>query len=100
MEETTPPLISVPKAPKKSMWDPSNLVIEALKHHAILGDIQTAACILIVLGDCRRFLRDLDEATQEHWLLGYIEILSSYKLWNIVTQVQILFFLNLVVFFF
>ncbi|XP_050503293.1 GATOR complex protein WDR24 isoform X2 [Diabrotica virgifera virgifera] len=86
-EETSPTLISVSKIPKKSLWDPSSLVVEALRHHAILGDIQTAACILIVLGDCRKFLRQLDEATQEHWLMGYIEILSSYKLWNIVTQV-------------
>ncbi|CAG9865072.1 unnamed protein product [Phyllotreta striolata] len=87
VEEISPTPICVTKIPKKSMWDPSSLVVEALRHHANLGDIQTTACILIVLGDCRRFLTQLDEATQEHWVMGYIEMLTSYRLWNIVTQV-------------
>ncbi|XP_056635992.1 GATOR complex protein WDR24 isoform X2 [Diorhabda sublineata] len=87
VEETSSTLISVSKIPKKSSWDPSSLVVETLKHHAILGDIQTAACVLIVLGDCRKFLKELDEATEEHWLLGYIEMLTSYKLWNNATQI-------------
>ncbi|XP_074036380.1 WD repeat domain 24 isoform X2 [Leptinotarsa decemlineata] len=87
VEDESITLLSVSKPPKKSLWDPSGLVVEALKHHAILGDIQTAACILIVLGDCRKYLKQLDEAMQEHWLLGYIEVLSRYRLWNIVTQI-------------
>ncbi|KAJ8966640.1 hypothetical protein NQ314_003407, partial [Rhamnusium bicolor] len=62
-------LISVSKPPKK------------------ISDIQTATCILIVLGDCRKYLKELDELMQEHWLLGYIDILSRFRLWNIATQV-------------
>ncbi|KAJ8939609.1 hypothetical protein NQ318_012332 [Aromia moschata] len=80
-------LIFVSQPPKLSVWNPSNIVVEALKHHAVLGDIQTAACILIVLGDGRKYLRELDESVQEHWLLGYIEILSRFRLWNVATQV-------------
>lgn len=70
VEDQSTELISVTKPPKKSLWDPSSIVIEALKHHASLGDIQTTACILIVLGDCRKYLTQLDEMMQEHWLLG------------------------------
>ncbi|KAJ8910391.1 hypothetical protein NQ315_003512 [Exocentrus adspersus] len=86
-DDQPPTLISVSKPPKKNVWDPSNIVIEALKHHAVLGDIQTAACILIVLGDCRKYLKELSESLQEHWLLGYIELLSRFRLWNVATQV-------------
>ncbi|KAG5887490.1 hypothetical protein JTB14_023676 [Gonioctena quinquepunctata] len=71
IEDQSMPLLSVSKPPKKSLWDPGSLVVEALKHHAILGDIQTAACILMFWGIAG----------------GYIEVLSRYRLWNIVTQV-------------
>lgn len=70
IEDQSSELITVSKPPKKSLWDPSSIVIEALQHHASLGDIQTTACILIVLGDCRKYLTQLDEMLQEHWLLG------------------------------
>ncbi|CAH1154060.1 unnamed protein product [Phaedon cochleariae] len=80
-------LVAVARPPEKSSWDPSGLVAEALRHHATLGDIQTSACVLIVMGECRKHLRQLDEAVQEHWLLGYIEVLNRYRLWNIATQV-------------
>ncbi|KAK9890774.1 hypothetical protein WA026_012119 [Henosepilachna vigintioctopunctata] len=80
-------LLTVRVLPSKISWDPGNLVVAALKHHALLGDIQTAVCILIVLGDQRKFLTDLDETIQEQWILGYIELLTRYQLWNIVTQI-------------
>jgi len=62
-------------------------VADALRHHAVLGDIQTAASVLLVLGEHRRSLK-LDEATQEHWLLGYIDWLARHQLWNISSQVN------------
>lgn len=63
-------------------------MVDALKYHAMMGDVQTSACVLVVLGEHRRFLGSLDEGTQEHWLLGYIELLNRYKLWNVATQVS------------
>lgn len=30
----------------------------------------------------------IDEGTQEHWLLGYIEFLQRHKLWNRATEVS------------
>ncbi|XP_044271447.1 GATOR complex protein WDR24 [Tribolium madens] len=86
-EEQPNNLLTVSCLPKMPLWDPSSIVLDALKHHAMLGDVQTAACVLIVLGDQRKCLNDLDESTQEHWLLGYIELLSRFQLWNIATQI-------------
>lgn len=88
MDDQGPGLLNVSNSPKRPLWDPSNIVVDALKFHANMGDIQTTACVLTVLADHRRFLAGLDEATQEHWLLGYIDQLSRYKLWNIATQVM------------
>jgi hypothetical protein len=65
-------------------------MVEMLKHHASLGDVQTSASVLLALGDRRRSLTTLDEATQEHWLLGYLDILARYRLWEVGTQVSIL----------
>jgi hypothetical protein len=87
IEEQPTALLTVSNLPKMSLWDPSSIVLDALKHHAMLGDVQTAACVLIVLGDQRKCLTDLDESTQEHWLLGYIDLLSRFQLWNIATQI-------------
>ncbi|XP_018335579.1 GATOR complex protein WDR24 [Agrilus planipennis] len=79
--------LTVFNPPKRATWDPSTVIVDALKYHANLGDIQTAACVLLVLGDQRQFLNGLDEATQEHWLLGYIDLLGRYRLWDIAAQV-------------
>uniref|UniRef100_A0A1Y1LB70 GATOR2 complex protein WDR24 n=2 Tax=Photinus pyralis TaxID=7054 RepID=A0A1Y1LB70_PHOPY len=86
-EDGSAAFLTIPKAPMRFEWNPSNILISALKYHATLGDVQTAAVILIVMGDHRRLLKDLDESTQEHWLLGYIELLGRYRLWNIAAQV-------------
>lgn len=72
-------------------WDPSNVVVAALKHHASQGDIQTSASVLLALGEKRRSLinnAELDESTQEQWLLAYIDMLTRFKLWDVATQVQ------------
>lgn len=81
--------LTVTTLPKVNVWDPSSIVVDALRHHATIGDVQTAACVLLVLGERRVCLTSLDEATQEHWLLGYIELLARHRLWNISTQVSL-----------
>lgn len=71
-------------------WDCSDLLAEVLQSQANAGDIQTAVCILLVLGERRRYLTkvsSLDEVIQEQWLISYIEMLCRYKLWNIATEV-------------
>ncbi|CAH0555579.1 unnamed protein product [Brassicogethes aeneus] len=79
--------LCVKKPKKKSVWDPSSLVIDALKFHADMGDVQSAACILIVIGENRKKLEGLKKHVQEVWLLGYIEQLNRYKLWNEAARV-------------
>lgn len=75
---------------KLPRWNCSELLAGTLRHHANEGDFQTAVCILLVLGERRRYLTktsQLDEVIQEQWLLTYIDMLSRYKLWNIATEV-------------
>lgn len=85
-QDLKPGRVSVSHPLRKPVWDPGNIVVEALKHHAELGDIQTTASVLIVIGDCRKSLK-LSDARQEYWLLGYIELLTQYKLFNVASQV-------------
>ncbi|XP_060803577.1 GATOR complex protein WDR24 [Amyelois transitella] len=60
----------------------------AIKQHAALGDVQTAAVLMLVLQQHRSDLFPyIDENLQEQWLLGYIELLQRHKLWNIATEV-------------
>lgn len=87
VDDQLPGMLTVSTPSKKLSWDPSLIIIDALHYYATLGDIQTAASILIVLGDSRKYLTGLSEVVQEHWLLGYIELLSRYQLWNTATQV-------------
>jgi len=81
------PLISVSGLPRLSVWDPSEVLSSALNKHAENSDVQTAASVLLVLGEKRA--AHIDEAKQEQWLLGYIELLGRHKLWNTATQVNI-----------
>lgn len=69
-----------------SMWECGRVVADALRHHAALGDVQMAASALLVLGEKRRSL-DIDEATQELWMLGYIDFLGHHQLYNVASQV-------------
>ncbi|XP_075977555.1 WD repeat domain 24 [Anticarsia gemmatalis] len=60
----------------------------ALRHHAELGDVQTACSVMLVLQEHRSDLFPyIEESLQEHWLLGYIELLQRHKLWNVATEV-------------
>ncbi|XP_063891924.1 GATOR2 complex protein WDR24 [Helicoverpa armigera] len=68
--------------------DVAPLLAAALRHHADLGDVQTAAVVMIVLQEHRSDLFPyIEESLQEHWLLGYIELLQRHKLWNVATEV-------------
>ncbi|XP_075228783.1 WD repeat domain 24 isoform X2 [Lycorma delicatula] len=88
IEDQPSSLLSVNWIMKAPMWDPSVVVSSALHHHASGGDIQTCASILLALGEKRRNLSNvLDDATQEQWLLAYIDVLSRHKLWDVATQV-------------
>ncbi|XP_066997844.1 GATOR2 complex protein WDR24 isoform X2 [Anabrus simplex] len=87
VEEQPSSLLCVTTIPRIVPWDPSSIVVEMLKHHAAMGDVQTSASVLLALGDRRRTLTSLDEATQEHWLLGYLDTLSRHRLWEVATQV-------------
>ncbi|PNF34616.1 WD repeat-containing protein 24 [Cryptotermes secundus] len=86
-EDQPSSLLSVTAIPRLGLWDPSHIMVEMLKHHASLGDVQTSTSVLLALGDRRRSLTMLDEATQEHWLLGYLDTLARYQLWEVGTQV-------------
>ncbi|KAF7994348.1 hypothetical protein HCN44_003820 [Aphidius gifuensis] len=72
--------------PKPLFWDPTEVVKEALKHHAAIRDVQTSATILIALGNKRNNL-NFEIAIQEHWLLEYIDMLARFKLYNVITQI-------------
>ncbi|CAK1551402.1 unnamed protein product [Leptosia nina] len=73
---------------RSGRMDVAPLLASALQHHAALGDVQTAATVLLALQEHRsEVLAYIDEATQEQWLLGYIELLQRHKLWNVAVQV-------------
>ncbi|CAH0715219.1 unnamed protein product, partial [Brenthis ino] len=64
------------------------LLAAALRLHAALGDVQTAAVVCLALQDHRNdLLSYIDESMQEQWLLGYIELLQRHKMWNEATEV-------------
>lgn len=73
--------------PTASPINPNHLMVEGLKHHANLGDVQTTVSILFVLGEKRKELIGLDLVTQEHWLLTYLDLLSRHRLWDISTEI-------------
>lgn len=69
------------------------VVSSIIRHHANLGDVQTSVTILMALGETRRRGVDLDVAEQEHLLLGYLDMLSRRRLYDVATLVNI-FLLN------
>lgn len=73
--------------PNISPINPSQIMVEALKHHANLGDVQSAVSILFVLGEKRKELTGLDLITQEHWLLTYLDLLARYRLWYVSAEI-------------
>nr|CAD7456522.1 unnamed protein product [Timema tahoe] len=87
VEDQPSSLLCVTSLPRLNSWDPTMVMVDMLKHHSSLGDVQTSACVLLVMGDRRRTLTTLDEAVQEHWLLAYIDILFRLQLWDVTTKV-------------
>ncbi|XP_058806827.1 GATOR complex protein WDR24 [Phymastichus coffea] len=86
MVEDQPCQLIVTSVPKLTFWNPNCLVEDALRHHANIRDIQTAACVLIALGDRRKDLK-IELAVQEHWLLEYLEMLNKFRLWEVATRI-------------
>lgn len=88
--EDQPCQLVVTCVPRPIFWDPTTMVEDTLKYHANIKDIQTAASILLALGDKRKNL-NIELAMQEHWLLEYIDILGRFKLWEVSSRVRTLF---------
>ncbi|XP_032663796.1 GATOR complex protein WDR24 isoform X2 [Odontomachus brunneus] len=84
--EDQPCQLVVSAIPKPLSWDPTRLIVEALNHHADIRDVQTSASVLIALGEKRKDL-NIEIATQEHWLMEYLDMLCRFKLWHVATQI-------------
>lgn len=56
IDDQLPGMLANMQTCKKPSYGPSSIVIDFLHHYATLGDVQTVACILIVLGDSRKYL--------------------------------------------
>lgn len=67
-------------------WEPNKTLADTLTLHADIGDVQSAVCILIVLGDRRNELA-IDKITCESWLLDYVEFLQRHQLWNEAAEI-------------
>ncbi|KAJ0060157.1 hypothetical protein NL108_004003, partial [Boleophthalmus pectinirostris] len=61
------------------------IVREMLTFYAERGDVQMAVSVLIVLGE--RIRKEIDELTQEHWYMSYIDLLQRFELWNVSNEV-------------
>ncbi|XP_026810871.1 GATOR complex protein WDR24 [Rhopalosiphum maidis] len=91
---TSAPLLRITSPAKFDMWNPSEIVVKALRHHVDEGDVQTAVCALIVLSDeIRSELTNprhswrLLHGEIESWWLNYLELLKKFKLWSCATTV-------------
>lgn len=85
VEDPPAALLCVPSVPRISAWDANPVVSASLHHHAKAGDVQTSVSVLLALGERRRGL--VDDATQEQWLLAYLDLLARQRMWEIATQV-------------
>uniref|UniRef100_A0A170U0Q0 Wd repeat-containing protein 24 n=1 Tax=Triatoma infestans TaxID=30076 RepID=A0A170U0Q0_TRIIF len=53
-----------------------------------MGDVQTAVCVLVCLGDKKtQLLSHIDPVEQEAWLVSYLDLLSRHRLWVHSTQI-------------
>lgn len=92
-------MLRITSPAKFDMWDPTETVAKALRHHINEGDVQTAVCVLIVLSDeVRNELTNpkiacyISQAEMSFWMSEYIELLRRFKLWsNIATVKEIMF---------
>ncbi|VVC45443.1 WD40/YVTN repeat-like-containing domain,WD40-repeat-containing domain,WD40 repeat,WD40 repeat [Cinara cedri] len=91
---TSAPILQITSPAKFDGWNPSEIVVNALRHHADMGDIQTVVSVLCILNDETRSeftnpnrpwhltLREI-----EIWWASYIELLNKFKLWTCSTTV-------------
>jgi len=93
---TSAPMLRITSPAKFDTWNPSEIVVEALRHHVDKGDVQTAVCALIVLSDdIRNELTNpkhpwrLLPTEIENWWINYLELLYRFKLWSCATMVII-----------
>lgn len=57
-----------------------HFVSKMLYHYAEQGDVQTAVCILSVLGPKHR--PQIEPEVQENWFLSYLDLLARFQLWT------------------
>ncbi|XP_014664029.1 PREDICTED: WD repeat-containing protein 24-like [Priapulus caudatus] len=72
-------------AEQSHLWDSTQMVVDMLHHFAAKGDVQMSVSVLIVLGD--RIRPHIDEHTQEHWLMSYIDLLGRFQLWSCTNEI-------------
>ncbi|RWS31020.1 WD repeat-containing protein 24-like protein [Leptotrombidium deliense] len=77
-------LLSTTCSPNPS-WKFMDIIVDILHFYAAQGDIQTTISIIIVLGE--RIKSSVDETLLEFWFHSYIDLLSRYELWNVVSQI-------------
>lgn len=53
VEDQPASMLTVVSPPPTLPWDPTPIVVDALKMHAELGDVQTSVSVLLALGDLR-----------------------------------------------
>lgn len=87
-------MLRITSPAKFDAWNPSEIVVEALRHHVDKGDVQTAVCALIVLSDeIRNELTNTKRKSYllhseiEYWWISYLELLKQHKLWSCATTV-------------
>lgn len=65
-------------------WDFSDYVRSTMEYFVEQGDIQTAVCIMLVVGDEVQ----VEKVTKYNWLMSYIDLLSQMKLFIEATRVM------------
>lgn len=84
--ENPPKILMVTEIPETPLWQPYQVLADCLNLQSEIGDVQTATCILICLGD-RRDQLPIHKLIHENWLQSYIELLHRHQLWNEATEI-------------
>lgn len=83
VEDATSALLCLPSTLSSltaPCWSGVPNAVEMIYFLADEGDVQTAVCLILVLGD--RIRHSLNESAVEHWFLSYIDALCRCRLWN------------------
>lgn len=84
--ENPPRVLVITSMPDLSFWQPHQTVAECLTLQAETGDVQTAATILICLGEKKDDIPIYKDA-HENWLQSYVDLLHRHQLWNVATEI-------------